>query len=181
MQKLLKEISDVEKDLMRNGEVHHAIYDSIITDFIMMEWEGFDDPWTWIQSDPLVAQSFYSAFNANMTEFSNIQLYRGTDYVKFYDLKQGDILDYGNRYTSWSRDVKIASHFTEPGNPLILSFKGSANLFHVKTNRMEDELIINPSKFIVTRVILLDNSDVLDLVEEEYHNNDGRIIELNRC
>ncbi len=39
---------------------------------------------------------------------------------------------------------------------------------------------MDPSKFIVTQVILLYNSDVLNLMEEEYHNNDGRLIELNR-
>ena len=57
------------------------------------------------------------------------------DHAEYASLKKGDILDYSNRYTSWTIDVGVAVRFTNTEQPIVLVYEGDITSFSLKSNK----------------------------------------------
>ncbi len=161
MLKLLKQVQEVERDIKEEEEEYGVFkpkYDSLLTDIMIINWTHLFDPWKWIISDETLKQTFQNSFLVNKKFVNYIELYRGTDHKGFLSLKEGDSVNYEDRYTSWTTDISVCAKFTNYKNPIYLVYKGPIETFDLKT-RDEKEHIVAPSVLIVDKIITISGRD----------------------
>lgn len=153
--KLKQESAVVEDESIRDGYTD-TTYGSVLADLVMIQWIDCADPNEWINKDHELKSYFDSLFNQHCQTFQ-IELCRGTDYAPLYNLSEGDTIDYSNRYTSWTTDRLTALKFIDPEQPLLLLFDGTIRAFDLRRSygRREQELIIEPRQFTVSKIIHL--------------------------
>jgi len=167
MQNLIQDALVMEDDCLADGEIIKNCYGSTLADIIIFQWEDFHRPYEWIESDPELKKKFIEIFNSNAKNVDNIILFMGTGSKKHLTHKKGDIVDYSNRYTSWSTDSALATGFTDPEEPVIFIYEGPLLTFNLnKHYSTESEHILPPTKFAVDRTIPLVGSND----HKEYRN-----------
>lgn len=180
MEKIRQVVTEIEKDELEEYGKITPLYDSTLTDALILEWQDLKSPWKWIEADKEIKEVFENAFNTNKKRFSDITLYRGVDKDNF------NIADYNNRYTSWSTSLEIAIRFT-PSNCTMLVYKGPIEAFDIsKSNRTEQEFIVSPSNFSIDRMLNVeiadDEKEQAELISNTLLNNssvgDGLIVVL---
>ena len=151
LERLAKESE--EDDIIDYGTAKHK-YGSSLADMIVLEWQDLESPWQWVSSDPQLREEFERIFANNSKQTNDIELFRGTDHYEYLKLKKGDILDYSDRYTSWSTDRKVSIRFADDERPILLVYKGPAISFDLcRTNPHEKEHILPPMNFVVSNTI----------------------------
>lgn len=181
MEKIRQLVTEIEKDKLEEyGEIT-PLYDSTLTDVLILEWQDLESPWRWIDADKEIKEAFLNSFDKNKKHFSDITLYRGVDKDNF------NITDYNHRYTSWSTSLEIAIRFTDILNPMILVYKGPIEAFDIsKSNRSEQEFIVPPMNFTIDRMLNVeiadDEKEQAELISNALLNNssvgDGVIVVL---
>ena len=178
MEKIRQVVAEIEKDELEEYGKITPLYDSTLTDALILEWQDLKSPWRWIDADKEIKEAFEKAFNINKKRFSDITLYRGVDNF--------NIADYNHRYTSWSTSLEIAIRFT-PSNCTMLVYKGPIEAFDIsKSNGTEQEFIVSASNFSIDRMLNVeiadDEKEQAELISNALLNNssvgDGLIVIL---
>jgi hypothetical protein len=171
MKKILSQVADVEKDELEEYGTINPTYDSTLSDMIIVEWTDLFSPWEWIKSSPELLKAFVTMFDINKKVISCIKLYRGTDDMEYLTLKKDDVLNYSERYSSWSSNIDISLNFTDPGCPILFIYEGPIVSFNLaKTNSSEAEHIVEPQKFIVNRILSLQGSEDIKMQRDIVQN-----------
>lgn len=162
MQRLLKEEREIREDYAVEGEEITPKYGELLDDLILMRWIELIDPMKYLNENPDVLQRFSKLWERESKTYQKF-LYRGTDYDPFKCLKIGDIIDYTNRYTSWTTDLGVAINFTEQQQPIMFQISGNLKALHVIFNSSEKEFILSPCKLRVNSILIEEEINIFQL------------------
>lgn len=166
MEKIRKEATDIEKvELEEDGKIS-PIYGSTLTDVMILEWQDLHDPWEWISSDEELHRFFEECFALNAKIFKHMKLVRGTDNSSLHNLNPRDVVDYSNRYTSWSTEISVCCNFTDIDSPTFLVYEGEITAFELISNKSEKEFIISPCKFLIVKTLSVSSSEESEIQAE---------------
>jgi len=134
-------------------------YGSLFSDLIVAEYTEQDDPNEWLSSDNQLIHAFEDIFTCN-SDYNLLTLYRGTDY--YTNLSVGNIIDYTDRFVSWSSRIDAAIRFTSTN--IIFRVTGKLRTLTTTIIPNEAEHIMKGGKFIVTEVRSEDNVSIYELL-----------------
>jgi len=165
VRKLINQSKDIEADQLTEDGVISCTFGSLLNDVMIMEWIDASNPWEDINSCDVYRKLFINIMNNYQCVHTGL-LYRGTDYEDYKNLEVGDVIDYSDRYTSWSPHLDRAINYTDPKYPRILIFEGIISALDLTpVDRKDHEQIVGFNKFIVTKVrsFYMDSKKVEDI------------------
>lgn len=170
MQRLLDATREIYDDMVDDGELYPdstAHYGSIIADQLVQVWTELEDPWKWVSSNGELRAFFEEVFDRNATSYPDVELARGTDFMPFYELKDGDLVDYSKRYTSWTTDRNVALKFVDSKKPILFLYKGQPRAFDLsKVHKDEKEYIVAPQTYRVKKMHTLSKTAKCFVLED---------------
>lgn len=127
-----------------NGLIPYQ-YGCMCNDLLVVAWTDFNDPVVKFKSS-----NMYDMMR-NIITINTISgtFYRGTDY-DYTPLNIGDKIDYSDRLSSWSSDIKLARGFTLKAKPLILKLECVDAKGLTLYDRTEKESILDECVLIIT-------------------------------
>lgn len=171
---MLKNVKEIEADEALDCEEGGCTpslpnFGTHLNDQLVFKWMDESYPWNSIEECPVLKQLFVNLINTYKTG-ENKQLFRGTDYAEYKNLKVGDIIDYSNRYSSWTPFLHESVRFTDPQNPILLRYNGTINALDIsKVDRHINERIVPYNKFVVTKAITFNaNGSNIDQLKDHY-------------
>ena len=118
-------------------EIVKQNYGCFCYDILLKQWTEFFNP-----VEEFKNNNIYNIFkNVVNEQLSNGIFYRGTDY-DYYNLNVGDIINYSQRLTSWSKKLEIAEQFTKFEKPLILKIESDKLCALEIKDHKEEEIIM---------------------------------------